>query len=115
LQRTGNKQGGEGPQGQPRKPILADALKSYQLKYLLVENLPMVSFYHQNPVASCLTVLNSYAPDQIVNLAADRVMQQNLSIGDEFSTAVTATNGQRLGHAVHPGLADLKQQLLDLR
>ena len=44
------------------KPILADALKAYTLKYLLAENLHMIAMYHQNPVATCLTALNDYSP-----------------------------------------------------
>jgi hypothetical protein len=91
------------------KPILADALKVYTLKYLLAENLYMVAMYHQNPVAVCLNQLNDYSPANLVQLAAKRVMQQDLDIPKEFLTAMTGVT------TLSPRLGELRQQLIELR
>ena len=90
---------------------LTDILKQYTVKYLLAENLMLVSMYHQNPVASCLQVLNSYSPVMIIQNSAARMMQQDGKLADEFTAAMTNVNGECLGHSVNPSLADLENQL----
>jgi hypothetical protein len=97
------------------KPILADALKAYTLKYLLAENLYMIAMYHQNPVATCLKVLNDYSPANVIGLAAKRIMQQDATIPTEFLSDMTGVTTRCLGHSVSPGLDGLRQQLIELR
>ena len=97
------------------KPILEEAIKAYTVKYLLAENLYMASMYHQNPTANCLAVLNDYSPRNVVQIVADRMMEQDFSIGTRFLLAMYNVNHQCLGHMVNPELAGLKNELLDLR
>ena len=96
------------------KPVLANALEPYTLKYLLAKNLFMMSFYHQNRVAGCLRMLDNYSPQAVINLAADRMMQQRASIYDEFFSVMKKVNDQCLGHSIHPELAELKSEIRNL-
>jgi hypothetical protein len=97
-----------------KKPILEETIKPYTLKYLLAMNLFMVSSYHQNPVSACLTVLNEFSPQAVVNAAAGRIMQQRASIYSEFLSQMTNVNSQCLGHSINPELTELKREIMNL-
>src|SRR5262249_32228937 len=91
------------------KPILESAIKPYTLKYLLAKNLFMISFYHHNRVANCLTILDKYSPEAITNVAADGILQQRPSAHEQFLAAMMKINDQCLEHSIHPELTELKK------
>jgi hypothetical protein len=96
------------------KPILENTLEPYTLKYLLANNLFMISFYHHNRVANCLKILDEYSPETIINVAADRILQQTPSAYDQFLAAMVKINDQCLEHSIHPELTELKKEIIGL-
>jgi hypothetical protein len=96
------------------KPILENAIEPYTLKYLLAKNLFMISFYHHNRVANCLTILDEYYSEAIINVAAERILQQRPSAYDEFLAAMIKVNDRCLGHSIHPELTELKKEIMGL-
>ena len=94
---------------------LTDSLKQYTLKYLLAENLFLVGTYHENPIADCMKSLNAYDPTAVVQLASDRIMQQDTKLGSEFVAAMSQVGTGCTGHSVNSSLSNLVKKLQQYR
>jgi hypothetical protein len=64
----------------------------WRRKYLSAEGWLLTSFYHQNPVSSCLTTLDTYSPKRAVKIVSDGILETNPQpLGDKFKAAMTSS------------------------
>lgn len=76
----------------------------------------LTSFYHQNPVSSCLATLDAYSPKRVVKIVSDGSLETNPQpLGDKFKAAMTSSMKDRNKHDLDPALRRLRDQLNKLR
>ncbi|MGE0634055.1 MAG: hypothetical protein AB7O96_16695 [Pseudobdellovibrionaceae bacterium] len=94
---------------------LPQIMQDYTKKYLLMYNLLLVGFYHQNKVSICLAALNEYSPKQVEAQMEKLVLSDEISAFSDFSSKMHAAFKQCSEIEVHPQLKTLKTQLKDLK